>query len=163
MHCPTCGKETNTEQKFCRACGMSLEAVSELVTAHSSSDEGRLQKAGAEKAALSLMVKWLGWGLLVVALGILLLLLNKSFILDRMVGFAASCLLLGGTGIATYGVFAALRSGAAIANNSAKPNILPPAKTAELLPEKRIPVPLPSVTERTTNLLAQQDVRKPSE
>ncbi|MGH9901852.1 MAG: zinc-ribbon domain-containing protein, partial [Pyrinomonadaceae bacterium] len=33
MHCPNCGKRTSAEQKFCRSCGMSLEAVSVSVAA----------------------------------------------------------------------------------------------------------------------------------
>lgn len=31
MYCPNCSIEASIEQKFCRACGMELQAVSELV------------------------------------------------------------------------------------------------------------------------------------
>lgn len=36
MYCPNCSKEASTEQKFCRACGMELHAVAELVSGQSS-------------------------------------------------------------------------------------------------------------------------------
>src|SRR5436309_6874713 len=31
MYCPTCSSEASTEQKFCRSCGMELQAVAELI------------------------------------------------------------------------------------------------------------------------------------
>ena len=163
MHCPTCGTTTATDQRFCRSCGMSLEAVSQLVAAHSPSDEVTIQKHQTEKAALARMVKWMLWGFLVLGLGILLLVTHKIFALDRLVSFIASCLLLLGAGIAMYGLLAALRDGASTQSKSPKPDKLPPAETAKSLPEERIPVPLPSVTESTTELLAQRDVQNTSE
>jgi hypothetical protein len=163
MHCPACGQATTTDQMFCRSCGMSLEAVSKLVAAHSPSDEVSIQKADSEKAALARMVKWMLWGFLVLGLGVLLLVTQKTFALDRMVRFFASCLLLGGTGIAMYGLLTALRDGASTRSKPPKPNKLPPAETTKSLPEERVPVSLPSVTEATTELLERQDVRNTSE
>jgi hypothetical protein len=34
MHCPKCGAKATENQKFCRSCGMNLEAVSVLLTDH---------------------------------------------------------------------------------------------------------------------------------
>jgi predicted amidophosphoribosyltransferase len=31
MHCPNCGKKTNTEHKFCRSCGLPLEKVAQIL------------------------------------------------------------------------------------------------------------------------------------
>lgn len=31
MHCPNCGIEASTDQKFCRACGLRLERVAQLL------------------------------------------------------------------------------------------------------------------------------------
>lgn len=31
MYCPNCSAEASTEQKFCRSCGMELQAVAELI------------------------------------------------------------------------------------------------------------------------------------
>ena len=142
---------------------MNLEAVSQLVAAHSPSDEVQISKAGADKAALARMVKWMLWGFLVLGLGILLLVTHKIFALDRLVRFVASCLSLAGTGIIMYGLLAALRDGASTQSKSPKPNKFPPTQTTKSLPEERVPVPLPSVTEATTELLERQDVRNTSE
>ena len=163
MHCPTCGTTTTTDQKFCRSCGMNLEVVSKLVAAHSPSDEVQISKAGADKAALARMVKWMLWGFLVLGLGILLLVTQKTFALDRMVRFFASCLSLTGTGIIMYGLLTSLRDGASTKSRSSKASELPPAEITKSLPEERVPVPLPSVTEATTELLERQDVRNTSE
>ncbi len=31
MHCPNCGAESSARQKFCRACGLSLERFAQLL------------------------------------------------------------------------------------------------------------------------------------
>ena len=31
MHCPNCGTKTSEEQKFCRACGLGLEKVVQIL------------------------------------------------------------------------------------------------------------------------------------
>ena len=35
MYCPNCSTEASTEQKFCRSCGMELQAVSQLIAGQS--------------------------------------------------------------------------------------------------------------------------------
>ena len=35
MYCPNCSREAPADQKFCRACGMELQAVAELVSGQS--------------------------------------------------------------------------------------------------------------------------------
>lgn len=39
MFCPNCGNQQTADQKFCRACGLNLELVSEVI-----SDESNLEK-----------------------------------------------------------------------------------------------------------------------
>ena|SRR5215510_4084676 len=44
MYCPNCSAGASTDQRFCRSCGMDLQAVAELISAQSG-----LAKAGAPK------------------------------------------------------------------------------------------------------------------
>jgi hypothetical protein len=163
MHCPSCGKES-TSEKYCRSCGMDLEAVSKLVASHLSPEELKAFRDESEKAVLARMVKWMMWGFLVLGIGLIFLITQKTFVQDRLIGLLASIFILGGTGIAGYGVLAAIRDGAKTRRSVTEPNIQPKeisaAKTTASLPEERIPLPVPSVAERTTELLARKEVSK---
>jgi predicted nucleic acid-binding Zn ribbon protein len=164
IHCPSCGKPAPTDQQFCRTCGMSLDSVSKLVAAHSgdiSTDEQALSRAEAERRITRAMFTWMGWGILIAGIGIAMLVVNKSFDLGRWFLNCASFLLLGGTGIAVFGFFKAMRDGINL------PGKVPTQSVAHGEPTKALPgghgAPLPSITERTTQLIASPDERTKQE
>jgi hypothetical protein len=43
MHCPDCGSEAPASQKFCRACGLSLECFEQLLTELRSDTENEIE------------------------------------------------------------------------------------------------------------------------
>jgi hypothetical protein len=137
---------------------MNLESVSQLVAQHSSQSlsqaQNKIVKAEQERAMLKLMVQRIMWGMLVVGLGIVLLVINKSFGLPFL-GLFSSLLMLGGTGLALYGVLAALRDGVAI-SGARLPLGIPEPTDVTSLPTQRVPLSVPSVTERTTQLIARE-------
>lgn len=59
MYCPKCSTEASTEQKFCRACGMELQAVAELVQSDNSSQKpDRKDESGLQMRNRALFI----WG-----------------------------------------------------------------------------------------------------
>jgi zinc ribbon protein len=163
MHCPTCGAETSLEQRFCRSCGMDLETVSKLVAAHSSPETLKLEKSLTKKAAQKRMYQSFKWGMICFILGSAALATTKTLSLDKIFNLGPLFLLFIGMGIMVYGV---LSSMGALASKSMK--VLDPASTVELheaeatneLPPARVPVSVPSITERTTQLIATEDAAK---
>lgn len=161
MHCPNCGKPAETDQQFCRACGMSLDSVGKLVAQHSSTPvekQKKIDRAELEQAMLRRMINWLIWGMIVLGIGVVLLVVNKAMDFGRWVSFVSSVLMLGGMGIASAGVLSAIKQGASISSK-------PPAREIGAMPdEKALPAELstpalPSVTERTTQLIASDEAR----
>jgi hypothetical protein len=63
MHCPNCGIEASTDQKYCRACGLSLPEFSQLLEDKllTSPEELRVQKRKLERWVLRL---WTGAGII---------------------------------------------------------------------------------------------------
>jgi hypothetical protein len=102
------------------------------------------------------MYRWMVWGCLVLLIGLVLLVTGKAFDVPKFISPLAAFLLIGGAATAAYGVLAALRDGIASPKKLAHPTRewgeLSSASTSEL-PESRIPIALPSVTERTTQLI----------
>ena len=160
MHCPNCGIESDLEQKFCRKCGFNLAPVSKLIVSERDTNPTELTKLDRDKLIMQRMVRWMMWGLLALLIGIILSVAGKQFALTPLVNFIAVIFILGGVSVTTYGVLDALRGGAVTtaeakrraAANSEEPEKAPTTKQLE----GRIPVPVPSVTERTTQLIHEE-------
>jgi len=156
MHCPSCGNESSLDQKFCRQCGFDLAPISKLLVQHADSDE--LDKSEQKNLIVRRMFKVMGFGLLIVLLGVVLLTAKKGFELDKIVHLMASFFLLVGTAVAGYSIFAAVRQGTAPAVKKSATGDHGQVREAHItkeLAEGRFPVPVPSVTERTTQLIGK--------
>jgi hypothetical protein len=163
MHCPSCGAETTLEQRFCRSCGMDLETVSKLVAAHSSPEALKLEKSLTEKANRQRMYQSFKWGMTCFILGMATLTITKTLGFDKTFNLGPLLLLFVGMGIMFYGgVLAPMRDHAS--SSRKLPGLGSSSELAETeatkeLPAARVPVPVASVTERTTQLIATEKVR----
>lgn len=157
MYCPNCGAKTSTEQKFCRACGLGLEKIALSLTEQLPtrpdekllSEKDRLERLGV--AALSVF----GLGVLILILyGVVykLMIAQGKFLGGlALLGF----LIMIGCGILAAILFAKAKeaeeaaSKRRIEQNEAAVIATP---TNELLTAGHLE-PVPSVTDRTTELL----------
>ncbi|HWN08049.1 MAG TPA: hypothetical protein VNO50_02015 [Pyrinomonadaceae bacterium] len=163
MHCPTCGIDTTLDQRFCRSCGMDLEAVSKLVASHSSPETLTVEKSQIERAAEKRLYRSFKWGMICFLLGMAALATVKTLGFDKTFRLGPLLLLFLGMGIMVFGVLSSLRI---LASKSTK--VLDRERTAELqeaevtkeLPPAGVPVPVASITERTTQLISTQDASK---
>ena len=161
MHCPNCGNESSLKQNFCRKCGFDLVAVSELIRGKQPTEPTevarKLDRAEHEAMVVRHMFRWIGWGIMVLGIGVLMLVVNKSFDLGKLFGLASSLFLLGGVGMALYGIISAIGKGVSpsLKVTDAEQRELD-APTTQQLEGGAIPVPIPSVTERTTELIGKK-------
>jgi len=156
MHCPSCGKPASPDQQFCRGCGMGLESVNQLVAQHSSQSlsqaQNKIVKAEQERAIVKLMVQRLMWGMLLIGIGVIMIVANKGFDL-WLLRFVSALFMLSGTGLALYGVLASVRDGVAI-SGARVPSGISETTDVKSLPIRELALSLPSVTERTTQLIS---------
>ena len=148
MHCPNCGNQSELDQKFCRKCGFNLEPVSKLIVNNPAAGQLKLEKAEREKLALRRMVSWMMWGMLILLIGVVVIVINKTFSLDPLIKLVGTFITLGGVSVTMYGLLDTMRGG------KGRPKSVKADTTREL--GGRLPVPLPSVTERTTQLIGNQ-------
>jgi hypothetical protein len=157
MFCPNCGAKTSVEQKFCRACGLGLEKIALSLTEQlpSRPDENLLsQKDRLERwgvAALSVF----GLGLLVVLLygiGYKLMITEGNWLGGLVfLGF----LIMMVCGVLSAILFAKAKEAGDVAGKrrvEQKEAAAVATPTKELLGEGNFE-PVPSVTDRTTELL----------
>ncbi|HET6976730.1 MAG TPA: zinc ribbon domain-containing protein [Pyrinomonadaceae bacterium] len=155
MFCPNCGEKTSIDQNFCRACGLSLEktalSLSEQLPAKVDqslqAQKERLEKLGV--AALSVF----GLGLLVVivySIGKKFISNGDLFTLLVMLGF----LIMIACGLTSVVLFAKAKDLGEKSSKRPQQNLSTGSEpTKDLLTEGHFE-PVPTVTERTTELLA---------
>ena len=154
MFCPNCGTKTSIDQNFCRACGLGLEKIASSLTEQLptkpnlslQNQKERFEKLGV--AALSVF----GLGLLIFigyAIGYKMIVSQG----DVFSGLAfLGFIIMIACGLASVVLFAKANETGQEATKR-KPQELPSTEsTKELLTEGHFE-PIPSVTDRTTELL----------
>ncbi len=157
MYCPNCGKTNSGEQKFCRSCGLGLEKVVQALVHQLPATDPATEideNLRERQRKVELGLKILGTG--VVSLFVLVLLwvfIYKIIIVQGKVavGLGFLGLILG---LVAFILLLLYRESLLNASKQTLPQgaSFPPAETAKLLPEPSFE-PIPSVTERTTELL----------
>jgi len=167
MHCPSCGAETTLDQRYCRSCGMDLESVSKLVVAHSSPEALKLEKARGKRAAQERMYQSFKFGLIMFVAGMAGLFITKTLGFPKSYNLIGGLLLFLAMGLMIHGLLAAMRESASrsrkLPTSAGTTSELPEAEITKALPSARVPVPVASVTERTTQLISVEKTGTPSE
>ena len=157
MRCPNCGRQVPPDQKFCRFCGGSLEAVARMPPAHPTTSEADEQGAKVtNRMPARRMSRALFWGLVVIGLGVTLLANSQGSELVEWLGIP---ILLAGVGLAIYGAFSPRRAKALPPGRSSQPKSLDQPEVGPRLLHEDRSEPAPSVTERTTELLGVEKLR----
>lgn len=157
MYCPNCGTKTSGDQHFCRACGLGLEKIALSLSEQRPAqvDESLVaRKAQLEKlGVLALSVFGLG---LVVFLSYVIAqkMIGKGslFAILVLIGF----LVMTVCGIASVVLFAKAKELGEATKRRPQPELIKETETTrELLPEGHFE-PVPTITERTTELLVEK-------
>jgi len=154
MYCPNCGKENSAEQKFCRSCGLSLEKAVELLAEQLPAL--KLDKSLRERQRR--VDRWLtivaASGISLFVISILWAIIYKIIILKGEVleGSLFAAFIVGLVVFALLALYGESLRKAAGKRQLMQPPPTEVSDTAKLLPDSQME-PIPSVTERTTELL----------
>jgi len=157
MHCPNCGVEASAGQKFCRACGLSLERFAQLFAElPPDGEDENVARVRRRLRQLEKAVKIAGWtsG---SALGILFAFLGVLTMIKAHIG-GGIFLLLFGVGIIAAMLFIHYESSLKkqVSERTPSQPTPPSAETTnKLLPEHQAQIAM-SVTEQTTARLDEK-------
>jgi hypothetical protein len=152
VYCPVCGNQSSMDQNYCRACGLSLEALSGV----DSFDGLEIARKQHQRLAARRMMRLLSAGGIVLFAGLALIVVDRKLINDAAVGMAALLTMLVGLVIMAFGLFCSFSH----ANNrqvdrhttGAGGRLVTP-ETRKLSPGAQSLSPVNSVFDKTTGLL----------
>lgn len=153
MNCPKCGVEVVPQQKFCRACGTTLTMDTQRLTEPATVSQPQSHTEIAPRDNLHRPEKLLAWGLIVMFVGAAIGIIGKMLIHVDVVTVAGVLVALAGMFLSVFPyVFPSPRR-RRISNESSESELQAQPKSQKSLPEERPIEHVPSITERTTDLL----------
>jgi hypothetical protein len=149
MNCPACGLQSLPDQKFCRTCGKSLRAVSRPDSIQKSEVRENSLLHEQEKARTPY---WMLWGFIITFIGVAIGVVGKKLLHVDLVTTVGILISLAGMFATVYPQLSQPTRRRPRPTPSSDPEPLIQSLPTKELVENKIEY-IPSVTERTTNLL----------
>jgi hypothetical protein len=159
MNCPKCGLRAEPEQKFCRSCGESLQMITQrLQSTPVSQLESQAPIYTGEKTDRTNTL--LSWGMIILFLGAAIGVVGKKLMHDEVVTVIGVLVALAGMFLSVFPyVMLPPRS----KHKASESELKAQSEPQKSLPQERPTEYVPSVAERTTDLLTSSGVeRKPA-
>ncbi len=159
MFCPNCGNQAASDQKFCRACGMNLQKVAPALIEHLSetgSDQLPMETSAANWRP---MRRNFLWATALMCSGAALAIIGKVMIHEDHVIGAGALVFIMGMFCLVYTLISAGFGLMPAARDLSQPARESDAQTTAQLTPERGPGIMPSVAERTTDLLENAEIR----
>jgi hypothetical protein len=161
MNCPKCGLQALPDQRFCRSCGESLMITQPLIE-HAPVIELERRPANIlkdEKRANSLTL----WGFIIMFIGVAVGIIGKKLVHQDLVTVVGALVSIAGMFLTVYPYLSPSSRRNVVSSPSSQPDILSQSQPGKYLPPERTIEYVPSITERTTNLLENSAVAQPKQ
>lgn len=153
MNCPSCDLQALPDQKFCRSCGANLQMTTQRLAEPAGVSELKRPPVITVKAGPQRTNGPVPWGFVVMFIGVAIGLIGKKLIHEEIVTIVGVLVALAGMFLTAYPYTSPARTQRPESATATPPDARtqsPPTKY--LLQEGHIES-LPSITERTTDLL----------
>lgn len=153
MNCPGCGLQPLPDQKFCRSCGASLQMTTQPLAEYATVSDLERTPAKTSKGEQQRTSGLVPWGFIVMFVGVAIGLIGKKLMHEEIVTVVGVLVSLAGMFLTAYPYISPARSQKYDSSPSSQPASLIQSPPPKYLPQESRLEQVPSITERTTDLL----------
>ena len=157
MNCPKCGLQAQPDQKFCRVCGAGLQMTTQPLA---DLERSPAVSAKDEKQRVNRLTPL---GFIIMFIGVAVGLTGKKLLHEEMLIVMGVLLTVAGMFLTAYSNISPPSRQKFDASPSLQPSVLSPSPPDKYLPQERNIEYVPSITERTTNLLENSAATRPKQ
>jgi hypothetical protein len=160
INCPQCGLSSLPDQKFCRSCGASLQLITQPLADRATPPALAVTPRDLVRDNRQRARRMVLWGFILMFLGVATGVVGKKLMHDEMITIIGVLASLVGMFLTAFPYVSPPRAKKQIPRPAA-PEVLPSARSVKSLPQGTSLDYVPSITERTTNLLKVSSAAAP--
>ena len=163
MNCPKCGLQAQPDQKFCRACGASLQMSTQPLAERAKRSDLETRPAIIVKDERRRANRLTPWGFIIMFIGVAVGIIGKKLMHDEIVTVIGALVSVAGMFLTVYPYLSPSSRQKTKSSPSSQPEVLIQSQPGKYLPHASSIEYVPSITERTTNLLENSAAIRPKQ
>jgi hypothetical protein len=163
MNCPKCGLQALPDQKFCRACGASVQMITQPLVEHATVSDLETRPAIIVKDKAQRASRLMLWGFIMMFIGVAVGIIGKKLIHEEIVTVVGALVSVAGMFLTAYPYLSPSSRQKYDSSPSSQPEVLIQSQPGKYLPQESNIEYVPSITERTTNLLEMPVATRPKQ
>ena len=153
MNCPKCDLQTLPDQKFCRSCGASLKMITQPLAEYAAVSDLEGTPAISFKGEQQRTNRLTPWAFIIMFIGVAIGIIGKMLMHQEMVTVIGVLVSVVGMFLTVYPYLSPSPRQKHDSIPSSQPEVLTQSQPTKYLPPERNAAYVPSITERTTDLL----------
>jgi hypothetical protein len=161
MNCPKCGSQSLSDQKFCRSCGTSLQIITRPLAEQSTASDLETTPAIIVKQKDRPRNGLVPWAFIMMFIGVAISIVGKMLLHEDIVTVVGVLISLAGMFLVAYPFLSPAPRKKYDAGPSSQAKVLTQSQPTKYLPQESNIEYVPSITDRTTDLLQNSAVPRP--
>ena len=154
MNCPKCGLPTLSDQKFCRSCGAGLQMITQPLAEPATVSDPETTRAIIYTDERRPPGRLVLWGFIMMFVGAAIGVVGKKLLHEDIVTLVGVLVSLAGMFLSAYPFISPSPRKRYASGPAAPPKVLTQSQSIKSLPQDSNTEYVSSITERTTDLLA---------
>lgn len=153
MACPNCGSQILPDQKFCRSCGANAQVTTNPLVEPAQFGNQEMKSATPGKGGMHRTNRFMLWGFIAMFVGVAIGIIGKKLVHDDLVTVIGILISVVGMFLTVYPHLVPSDRGRHAKLSPQPEPLLTQSQPSKALPQESPMQYVPSITERTTDLL----------